>query len=95
MDNKNQLVKLWFTKAEHDLMTITNNLVNKSEPLTDICCFHAQQAIEKMLKGALVFFGKHVTKTHDLIYLVNQLHEYIPELQQYNNQYEKLRPRIV
>ncbi len=90
MSNKDALVKLWFEKAEHDLMAIDNNLANASGPLTDICCFHAQQAIEKLLKGALVFLGKHITKTHDLIFLANQLLKDIPEIQKYKSQLEEI-----
>ena len=43
----------WFEKAEHDLLTIENNLAGSRIPW-DMVAFHAQQAAEKYLKGFLV-----------------------------------------
>jgi hypothetical protein len=63
------IVNLWFKKAESDFKTIENNL-KSNDPPTDAICFHAQQAIEKYMKGALVYFEKHITKTHDLVNLL-------------------------
>lgn len=47
----------WFKKAEEDASA-------------NICCFHAQQAVEKYLKAYLI--GKNIVfpKTHDLELLV-------------------------
>jgi HEPN domain-containing protein len=61
-DEKKSIVELWFKKADSDLKTIENNL-KADEPPTDTICFHAQQAIEKYIKGVLIHFGKHITKT--------------------------------
>lgn len=77
---KLSIVKLWFKKAESDFRTMENNLKSK-EPPTDAICFHSQQAIEKYIKGALIYFGKHITKTHDLVNLLTAIAKNIPELE--------------
>ncbi len=83
MENeKHSIVNLWFKKAESDFKTIENNL-KSNDPPTDAICFHAQQAIEKYMKGALVYFEKHITKTHDLVNLLTSIVHHIPELGEY------------
>ncbi len=56
----------WIEKAEHDLLSIRNNLAADQVPW-DVVCFHAQQAAEKLLKGFLVHGGRSARKTHDLV----------------------------
>lgn len=47
------------------------NVCLKIEPLIlDNACFHCQQAIEKCLKGYLIYNGFDVQKTHDIIDLL-------------------------
>ncbi len=80
MDNeKLSIVKLWFKKAENDFKTIENNLKGEDPP-TDSICFHAQQAIEKYIKGASIYFGEHITKTHDLVNLLTTIVKHISQL---------------
>lgn len=43
----------WLRKADHDLLNIENNLAAKEVPW-DTICFHAQQAVEKVLKAFLL-----------------------------------------
>ena len=59
----------WFKKAEEDLFVIKHILTMEDAP-ANICCFHAQQAVEKYLKAYLI--GKNIVfpKTHDLELLV-------------------------
>lgn len=78
-EDRQEVILVWFRKAESDLKNIRNNLASDDVP-TDTVCFHAQQAIEKYLKGALVFFERDISKTHDLVKLLSQLRELIPEL---------------
>ncbi|MEW6542893.1 MAG: HEPN domain-containing protein [Nitrospirota bacterium] len=61
----------WVRKAEHDLLNIENNLAAKEIPW-DTVCFHAQQAAKKLLKAFLVFHGRDLSKTHDLVALLAQ-----------------------
>lgn len=58
------LAKLWFRKAEED-MSNCKILLEKEMDFT-LICFHAQQAIEKFLKGLLTLHGREFPKTHDL-----------------------------
>lgn len=78
-DEKISVIKLWFKKADNDLKAIENNL-NGEEIPTDVICFHAQQAIEKYIKGALIYFDQRITKTHDLINLLTSIKKYVPAL---------------
>ena len=59
----------WFRKAENDLLGIENNLSAKKIP-ADVCCFHAQQAVEKYLKAYPLSKNINFPKTHDLELLV-------------------------
>ena len=41
-------------------------LKDDSRAHPETICFHAQQAVEKILKAALLFQGVDLTRTHDL-----------------------------
>jgi HEPN domain-containing protein len=69
----------WLRKAEHDLLNIENNLAAADIPW-DTVCFHAQQAAEKVLKAFLVFHGRDLSKTHDLVALLALCVESYPGL---------------
>lgn len=90
MDNERlNIVRLWFKKAESDFKTIENNLKSEDPP-KDAICFHAQQAIEKYIKGALLYFGEHITKTHDLVNLLTSVAGYIPELGEFEEDLDEI-----
>ncbi len=64
-----KLVRQWINIAERDMITAEREL--EFEPnVTDIICFHCQQAIEKSLKAFLVWKNEPFEKTHDLTYLL-------------------------
>ena len=69
----------WLAKAENDLLNIENNLSARVIPW-DTVCFHAQQAAEKLLKGFLVFHGRALPRTHDLIALLSACVQVTPGL---------------
>ena len=54
----------WFLKAESDLKTAQRT--EQSEGPFDTACFHAQQAVEKYLKGLLAFRREPFHRTHNL-----------------------------
>ncbi|HEY9870345.1 MAG TPA: HEPN domain-containing protein [Candidatus Obscuribacterales bacterium] len=58
------LAKEWFTKADSDLETVKTMLAYGTR--FDTACFHAQQAIEKYLKGFLSLHGFSWKRTHNL-----------------------------
>jgi HEPN domain-containing protein len=64
MPDELALARGWFLKAESDLNT-ARRMVESDGPY-DTACFHAQQAVEKYLKGLLAFRGQPFPPTHDL-----------------------------
>lgn len=59
----------WLRKAENDLLS-AKAVLNSEYSITDIPCFHAQQAVEKALKGLLTWHCVSFGKTHDLMVLL-------------------------
>ena len=60
----------WFRKAGNDLMA-ARLLAGIENAPRDVILFHCQQAVEKYLKGYLVFRGVKLRKLHDLAYLLD------------------------
>ena len=90
MDNATrEIVAQWIRKADSDLLNIRNNLAADDVP-TDTICFHAQQAIEKLLKALLIANGRDITKTHDLVKLLTDAADIATELLQYEEQMEEI-----
>ena len=65
MTTKEKIIKLWLLKAESDLRT-AQILIKDENPPTDSICFHAQQAVEKLLKAYLTYLDIKAPKTHDI-----------------------------
>ena len=61
-------VKEWFLIADDDFYSaqILNEQVRK---LYEIICYHCAQAVEKYLKGYIVYQNEIPEKTHNLTYL--------------------------
>jgi len=66
-------VQRWVEKAENDLFAAAGLLKLGQKRSLDVACFHAQQCVEKYLKGLLVWRGKPFPRTHDLTALVELL----------------------
>ena len=62
----NETVKEWLAKAEGDYRTAGRELQVVESPNYDAVCFHAQQCVEKIMKGLLIQRGVMPPKTHDL-----------------------------
>jgi|UPI000380EF4D HEPN domain-containing protein len=80
MSNHHDLLAAWRMKSDHDLKAC-HQLLQADEPLTDIIIFHAQQAVEKALKGFLL--SRHCfsfPKTHDLGRLLDLAESYESDL---------------
>jgi len=60
-----EILKLWQRKADNDLKSIANEL-SCDDPVTDVICFHAQQATEKFLKLFLISKNLDPIKTHNI-----------------------------
>lgn len=61
----------WFERGRHDIETA--QLLYDERGYTDSIAYHIQQAIEKYLKGYLVFNGKKPPKIHELDTLLNHV----------------------
>ncbi len=69
----NPLVEEWVRKAEADLQTAKREARVRRNPNFDAVCFHAQQAVEKMLKARLAAMRRDIPRTHDLAQLLDAL----------------------
>lgn len=63
------VVQVWLAKAQDDLAA-AETLLEAAMPAW-LACFHAQQCVEKALKGLLVWLGLPFPKTHDIKTLVD------------------------
>ena len=61
--------KGWLYKANQDLLTFEVLAASKDD-LVDTAAFHAQQALEKWLKGLLILNKIRVLKIHDVTILI-------------------------
>ena len=64
MKSKADHARGWFRKADSDL-SAAEQILGGEGPY-DTACFHAQQAVEKLLKGLLAFLEQAIPRTHDL-----------------------------
>ena len=58
-------IRLWLTKAKREL-SASGMALQTADPMTDVAGYHAQQAIEKLLKAHIVHGGGELEKVHDL-----------------------------
>ena len=66
----NDLVRSWLEKATRDLET-ARIFASHMPDYCDVIAFHCQQAIEKALKGYLIWVDVEFKPVDDLGYLVN------------------------
>ena len=62
----NGTVREWIDKAEGDYGTAERELRAAGHPNYDAVCYHAQQCIEKLMKGLLIDRGVTPPRTHYL-----------------------------
>lgn len=65
-----RVTKEWVAKAEGDFATMARESRVRKLPNYDAVCFHAQQCVEKYLKARLCEAGIKISKTHDLVALL-------------------------
>lgn len=61
-----EVIREWVEKAENDLKNASHTLKLGKECPVDTVCFHAQQCVEKYLKGVLILRSIPFPKTHDI-----------------------------
>ena len=82
MKQKPDLVQGWIRKAESDMLAME---ASRQAGAMDACCFHAQQAAEKLLKAYLIHNDVEFPFTHNLAKLVGLA-------AQMDQTFESLRP---
>jgi len=91
MENK-ELLQEWLDFAEMDFLTVRHLYDNMYPKPLEIICYHCQQSIEKLLKGALLSFGVTIKKTHDLGLLAEMLQDYVEVEPKYMEMCDDLTP---
>lgn len=69
-----EYIQEWINKAQKDIRTV--EIMQEYEDMTEIICFHCQQAVEKYLKALLIKNDEEITKTHNIDYLLNKCIQY-------------------
>jgi HEPN domain-containing protein len=70
-------IESWLNKAEHDLLS-AQRLLEIEPMILDNACFHCQQAIEKCLKAFLIYHGRDIERTHNIIFLLSECATFDP-----------------
>ncbi len=81
----NRIVAEWLAKAEADHASALRELRARKNPNYDSACFHAQQCVEKYLKGILQLWCIPFPKTHDLTTLLDACLERRREWEMHRN----------
>jgi HEPN domain-containing protein len=91
MDSKDELVKNWLIKSQHDLLA-AQKLSDEPEIYADVAIYHCQQSAEKALKGFLILHDQNFPRTHDVRLLLQLAIVIHPTLQQHQEASELLTP---
>ncbi len=76
---KKQIINEWFERGRADL-EVAKILLAKDEYL-DVAVFHIHQAVEKYLKGFLIYKGWKLKKIHDIESLLTEVINFDDEFQ--------------
>lgn len=85
-----EVVVEWIRKAEADAGTAKREAAVKRATNWDAVCFHAQQAVEKYIKGLLQQNEIPFGKTHDLSILLGLALALFPEFEKLSDDLEWL-----
>lgn len=76
-----QYIKEWIDKANKDMKAVEK--LKTERDITEIVCFHCQQAVEKYLKALLIYNGENIQKTHNIDFLLNKCKAYNKDFERY------------
>lgn len=93
MNARKKYVRQWLEKAAEDRRSMKRLM--KGDPIREMACFHAQQCVEKSLKGFLTAHDRHVKKTHDLNDILDLCVEAESGFQQFEQSCKDLTPYAV
>ena len=89
MQPNHEFAMEWLHKANNDLLSARAVLASEYG-ITDVPCFHAQQTVEKALKGLLTHHGNAFRRTHDLMVLLAEVVQIVPALAKHREVCEEL-----
>jgi len=90
-EGKRYEVSQWLIKSQRDLGAVRVLLTNE-EAYLDIAAYHCQQAVEKAMKGYLVYQDIGFQKTHNLSRLLILCLSINPDFSQWEAMAETLTP---
>lgn len=93
MHDRADLARGMLAKAESDLRAAA--LMAESGVALDAACFHAQQAVEKLLKAFLLAQGAEAPRTHNLVRLLLLCQQHDPTFAQLAEVGDALTPYAV
>lgn len=74
----------WFFKAGQDLKILEQGMDRSdTEWVSEVLCFHAQQAVEKALKAFLISKGNEPPRTHSIEVLLERCRSVDPAFPEY------------
>ena len=85
----------WVKKAEGDFNTMQREYRARKSPNYDSACFHAQQCVEKYLKGCLQELSIRFPRTHDLVALLKLLLPTQPLWRSFESMFKQLNSAAV
>jgi HEPN domain-containing protein len=77
----------WITSAKDDM---TMALLGAQVPVIASTCYHCGQAVEKILKAYIIAEENTLTKTHDLIVLLENCEKHSPDFGKFKKQCAKI-----
>ena len=79
MSERIDLARSWFQVANEDILT-ADQLMQYEDPVLRSVCFHCQQAVEKYIKGLIIYLDGDFSYTHDISRLLDELRKYEKDL---------------
>ena len=79
MSDRIDLVKSWLKLANEDII-VAQQLMQYEDPILRSICFHCQQAVEKYIKGFIIYLDGDFSFTHDISRLLYELKQYESDL---------------
>ena len=70
-------IRSWLDKPDQDIIS-AQRLLEIEPVILDNACFHCQQAIEKCLKAFLIYNGRDIERTHNIIFLLSECANFDP-----------------
>jgi HEPN domain-containing protein len=87
MNTVKTVVEEWITSAQDDLTMV---MLGAQVPVIASTCYHCGQAVEKILKAYIIAKENTLTKTHDLIVLLENCESHSSDFGKFKKQCAKI-----